>query len=455
MILRPNQVQAVKDINDFIHSDMDNGIVVSPVATGKSIIIAEAVKLFNAPTIVLQPNKELLKQNYEKYTSYGFEASIYSASLKRRDVGQVTYATIGSIVSDLESFRDIGVENICCDEIQYGSKEGNQLADVCKTLKIKKKLGLTATPIFLRNSQEGAFLQMMSNNRESIFRNIIHVTQIQDIQKYWTPINYRFSKEGVNDSMLKLNSTGRDFTAESLKKFYDANSIEYKILRSVSWLKEKCVNQALIFVPSVAEAESIATQIVGAEVLHGGTKPKEREKIVEGFKNKEVSYVVNVDVLGTGFDYPELPAIIHGRPTNSFVTYYQHIGRGVRVHENKKEVWFLDLVGNVNKFGKIENFRFEQDAKGKWEMWDSEKKITHNGFKPKIISMSEILDLEENIRNYVISTGKYKNYNLVEVVKKDKRYLQWMASDKYEPMSENSQLDKESAIIALKHFNII
>jgi DNA repair protein RadD len=455
MILRPNQVNAIRDIQEFIHSDLDNGIVVSPVATGKSIIIAETVKLFNAPTICLQPNKELLKQNYEKYTGYGFDASIYSASLKRKDVGQVTYATIGSIMSDLGSFRDIGVQNIIADEIQYGSKDGNQLAEACKFLKIKKKIGLTATPIFLRNSQEGSFLQMMSNNRESIFRNIIHVTQIQDIQQYWTPINYKYSKEGVNSLMLQLNSTGRDYTAESLKRFYDSNSIEYKILRSISWLKEKGVYQALIFVPSVAEAESIAIQIVGGEVLHGGTKPKERERIVEGFKSGEIPYVINVDVLGTGFDYPKLPAIIHGRPTNSFVTYYQHIGRVVRTHTDKKQAWFLDLVGNVQKFGKIEEFRFEQDKKGKWEMWDSEKKITHNGFKPKIISMSEILELEENIRSYLIMTGKYKNYNLIEVVKKDKRYLQWMASDKFEPMSENAQRDKESAIIALKYFNII
>jgi len=455
MILRPNQVNAVRDINDFIHSDMDNGIVVSPVATGKSIIIAETVKLFNTPTICLQPNKELLKQNYEKYTSYGFDASIYSASLKRKDVGQVTYATIGSIMSDLESFKDIGVENIIADEIQYGSKDGNQLAEACKFLKIKKRIGLTATPIFLRNSQEGSFLQMMSNNRESIFKNIIHVTQIQDIQQYWPPINYKYSKEGVNSSMLQLNSTGRDYTAESLKKFYDSNSIEYKILRSMSWLKERGVYQALIFVPSVAEAESIAGQIVGGELLHGGTKPKERERIVDGFKSGEIPYVINVDVLGTGFDYPKLPAIIHGRPTNSFVTYYQHIGRVVRTHPDKKEAWFLDLVGNVQKFGKIEDFRFEQDKKGKWEMWDSEKKITHNGFKPKIISMSEILELEENIRSYVISSGKYANHNLIQVVKKDKKYLQWMASSKFEPFTENSQKDKEAAIIALKHFNII
>ena len=455
MILRPNQVSAVKDISNFIQSDLDNGLVISPVATGKSILIAESVKLFNSPTICLQPNKELLKQNYEKYTSYGFEASIYSASLKSREVGQVTYATIGSIISDLESFRAMGVKNILVDECHVGAKEGNQLAEVCRVLKIKKRLGFTATPIFLKNSQEGSFLQMMVNSRDSIFKNIIHVTQIQDIQPYWSPINYRYSKSGVDSSMLQLNTTGRDYTAASLKKFYDSNSIEYKILKSITWLKEKGVNQALIFVPSVDEATSIASQIVGAEVLHGKTPAKEREYIVEGFKSGIIQYVVNVDVLGTGFDYPKLPAIIHGRPTNSFVTYYQHIGRGVRIHPTKKEFWFLDLVGNVEKFGKIENFRFDQDKKGKWEMYADEVKITQNGFKPKVITMTEILELQDNIRHYTIHAGKYANHNLIDVVKKDKRYLKWLASDKYEPYSDNSQKDKEAAIIALKHFNII
>ena len=457
MILRPNQVQALEDIRNFIESPLKDGIVISPVATGKSILIAETIKLLGCPVLIIQPNKELLKQNYDKYTRYGFEASIYSASLGEKNATKTTFATIGSIISDLQTFKDLGVKAICLDEAHWAAKEQNQLGEVCSFLGVNKMIGLTATPFINKNTMEGSYIQMMNRSRDCLFNNIIHVTQIQDILQYWTPITYKFSKGGTNSSMLQLNSTGRDYTAESLKRFYDSNSIEYKILRSISWLKDRGINQSLIFVPSVAEAESLALQIVGARVLHGKTNKKERDEIVQGFVEGLIPYVINVDVLGTGFDYPNLPSIIHGRPTNSIITYYQHIGRGVRLGTNGKKIdfLFLDLVGNVDKFGKIEDLRFEQDKKGRWELFINEKQLTSNGFKPKVISMNEIMALEENIRDYTLSFGKYANHNLVQLVKKDKKYLKWMASDKFEPFSEGSQKDKEAVKYILKHFNLI
>jgi len=60
--------------------------------------------------------------------------------------------------------------------------------------------------------------------------------------------------------------------------------------------------------------------------------------------------------LTTGFDFPELDAIIMARPTNSLSLYYQIIGRGLRKAEGKENCLLIDLSGNVNKFGKIENF---------------------------------------------------------------------------------------------------
>jgi len=392
MKLRPNQIQAVRDINDFIHSDLKDGIVVCPTGGGKTIIISEAIKLFNSPTIVLQPSAEILEQNYEEYTSDGFEASIYSASLKQKNIGHTTFATIGSIISNLEAFKALGVQNIIMDECDIASKEGNRLGDVMKFLKVKKLLGLTATPIITKNSQEGSYFQMMHRSRECLFNNIIHVTQIQDVLEYWTPIKYKASREKVDSSMLKLNSTGNDYTAESMKKFYDSNSIEYKILMSIKYLKEQRISDSLIFVPSVDEAMSISNQIVGAEFIHGKMNKNERDRIVKGFKSNEIPYVVNVDVMGVGFNKKSLQSGIHARPTNSIRTIYQHVGRGVRQFEGKDFFWFLDLVGNIDKFGRIETFRFDQDAKGKWDMYAGDKKITHNGFKPKIISMSEILE---------------------------------------------------------------
>jgi len=104
MALRPYQEKAVAAGIAFLNSKStgskakDRGVIIAPTAAGKSHIIAAIAKEVGK-VVVLQPSQELLKQNYAKYVADGCEASIYSASLNEKNVGHVTFATIGSIKS--------------------------------------------------------------------------------------------------------------------------------------------------------------------------------------------------------------------------------------------------------------------------------------------------------------------------------------------------------------------
>jgi DNA repair protein RadD len=75
-------------------------LVISPTAGGKSIYVAETVKRVNAPILVLQPSKELLLQNYEKFMKVGGEATICCASLKTKTNKGVDYTQLedGTII---------------------------------------------------------------------------------------------------------------------------------------------------------------------------------------------------------------------------------------------------------------------------------------------------------------------------------------------------------------------
>lgn len=96
--LRKYQKEAVDvGIKFFNEKKAIPSIMVLPTAAGKSIIIAQICKNIEEKVLILQPSKELLEQNYGKYISLGGEASIYSASLNTKEIGHVTYATIGSI----------------------------------------------------------------------------------------------------------------------------------------------------------------------------------------------------------------------------------------------------------------------------------------------------------------------------------------------------------------------
>lgn len=58
-----------------------NAIMVLPTGSGKSLIIADIAARLDGHTLVFQPSKEILEQNFKKLCSYGIlDCSIYSAS---------------------------------------------------------------------------------------------------------------------------------------------------------------------------------------------------------------------------------------------------------------------------------------------------------------------------------------------------------------------------------------
>jgi DNA repair protein RadD len=83
-----------------------------------------------------------------------------------------------------------------------------------------------------------------------------------------------------------------------------------------------------------------------------------------------------VGVLTVGFDFPELDTIIIARPTLSLALYMQMIGRGIRKAEGKKDCAIVDLCGNYNRFGKIEDIKYVTDENDKWVIKSGEKLLS-------------------------------------------------------------------------------
>lgn len=82
-----------------------NGLIILPTGAGKSLVIADIASKIDEPLIVLQPSREILEQNYSKSKSYGVEdCSIFSASLNRKEINRITFATIGSLMNHVEEF---------------------------------------------------------------------------------------------------------------------------------------------------------------------------------------------------------------------------------------------------------------------------------------------------------------------------------------------------------------
>lgn len=145
--LRPYQQEA-SDIAVRLLKNSDKPFIIqAATGAGKSLIIADICHKLDAHVLILQPSKEILEQNYNKLKSYGIDdISIYSASLKSKEIAKYTYATIGSIYKKPELFSSF--EYVIIDEC-HGVNPRNEmgmLTSFLKAIGCNKVCGLTATP---------------------------------------------------------------------------------------------------------------------------------------------------------------------------------------------------------------------------------------------------------------------------------------------------------------------
>lgn len=454
IILRPNQEQAKKDSEKFIFdSAHKRGVIVAPVATGKSVLVASISEISSKKCLVVQPNYELLMQNIEKARCFNMDASIYSASAGQKDISNLTYATPLSLISEPDKFKDFDI--VIIDEADFAMSNtlsGGKVSDKGKFnqfldyINPNKVIGLTATPIQLVTTGAGSEIKMMTRSRRSYWNqaDIFHVTQIQDIkEKYWADIKIEVV-EGT-EKYLRLNSTGNEFTNESIIKNYKENNTNNKILDQYENLINKGKKSILTFVPSVLEGESLKRLNKDFEFIYDKTPKKERAAIIKAFKRGDIPNIINCLVLGVGFDHPELDAIIMGRNTNSFRNYYQWYGRVVRPiimpdgSIFKKKGTVIDLTGNYKRFGSVENITFEKQEYTKgWAMWNEDKIMTGYPFEnwdmptreevEKVYNQSLIKGKKpEEIK---FPFGKHKGKDLSNVFKFDKGYLKWLVTNK-------------------------
>lgn len=371
---RPYQTSAIDHAVSYFKSDADyNAFEILPTGSGKSIVIANVAKGVHdrGQTLVFQPSKEILDQNYRKFRSYGFRAGIYSAAAGSKFVDDVTFAMIGSVIRKKHLFRN--VKHVIIDECHLVDADQGMYHDFLHSLPDAKVLGLTATPYRLGSTSDGVQLQFINRTTPKIFQECLYYIQNKTLFEAGHLAKLKYFDENVIDrTMIRLNSKGTDFDDQSLRAYLNTVNMSQKIILRANDVLTKRKN-LLIFCGSIEEAYKIQRGIPGSQVLTGETDQHERDAMLTAFKKGVIRCLINVGVLTTGFDYPELEAVIFGRSTMSLSLYYQIVGRGMRPHHLKEDCWIVDLGGNVNLFGKIETMEIRVSEKGLYSVWNTER----------------------------------------------------------------------------------
>ena len=354
-----------------------NAIMVLPTGSGKSLVIADIASRLSEPTLVFQPSKEILEQNFLKLTSYGvLDCAIYSASMNSKNIARITFATIGSVINNKEQFSHF--RNIIVDECHFVNAKQGMYFDFLEQMNAPV-LGLTATPYRLSSNSFGSILKFITRTKPRVFKDVIYYCQVGELaqRNYLAKLEY-YQVRAIHTQNLQLNSTRADYTDKSVKAEYQRSGFQNKILEIVERLIRADRENILVFTRFVEEAQFLVDRLEGlAEIVTAQTPKKERERILKEFKSGEIRVVANVGILTTGFDYPELSTIVLARPTMSLALYYQMVGRGIRPHSTKKCSWIVDLCENYDRFGKVENLVLSRDSKGLWGVFSDEKQLTN------------------------------------------------------------------------------
>lgn len=360
-------------VSFMLDGSRKNGIIVAPTGCGKTVILSRIAAELGEPLLVFGPSREIVQQNAEKLRYYGFNPSIYSASLNRRQVGsEVVLATIGSAVNYPALFADY--RHVVVDEAHVVNPKQGMYRQFFDALGGVKILGLTATPYRMATNSYGTELRWLTRTKPRIFHDVVFYIQNSDLfaEGYLAKLEYQVVK-GFNKDRLKVHSSGAEYTDESVQKHLFEIGFDQKLEKVVRRLLEVGRKSILVFTRFVQEAERLAAALGGA-VVTAKTPKAQREAVLRDFKSDRIQVVANVNCLATGFDYPELDTAVLARPTMSLSVYYQQCGRPMRPHSSKESAWIVDMVGLVEQFGKIEDLTIHEDP---WRICSGLRPLTN------------------------------------------------------------------------------
>ena len=365
------QSQANAAVWEYLGSKSGNCVAVLPTGAGKSLLIALLIQQaleFGGRVVVLAHRKELLQQNADEIRGLipGVDVGIYSAGLKKKEIHNAV--VVAGIQSVFRKAEDLGRRHLVIvdeahlisdlEESMYGQFLGAMKAN--EGLRI---VGLTATPF---RTGAGPIC-----GPERIFQRVVFEAKTAQLiaEGFLCPITNKVAEAEVNTDKVGLR--GGEFVESEMQAAFDVDEKVWAACLEILD-KTKDRNSVLIFASGVHHAEQIAetinAMVLGevATVVTGETLPIERAETLRRFVAGELRFLVNVDVLTTGFNARCVDAIAILRATMSPGLFCQMVGRGLRLHDSKTNCLLLDFGGNIARHGSIDDENFgRSEGKGR------------------------------------------------------------------------------------------
>ena len=344
-------------------------LLVSPTASGKSLIIYLIVRALNVKTLIIVPTTSLVSQLYADFQEYGWDSAKYCHQVY---AGQDKVSDKQVVISTWQSIYKLGKKifepyKLVVGDEAHGFKSKSLTSIMTKCVNAEYRIGTTGT---LDGTQTHKLVL------EGLFGKVYKVTSTAKLidRKQLAPFR-------VDIIILKYP----DVICEQFRKIKYADELEFivghekrnKYIRNLVLSLE---GNTLLLFRLVKKHGRILYDMIKEKTndnrktffVFGGTETETREQIRAIAETEQDAIIVaSYGVFSTGINIRNLHNIVFSSPSKSRIRNLQSIGRGLRLSDNNQETVLYDIADDLRwKNRKNYAFRHHED---RMKIYDEEK----------------------------------------------------------------------------------
>ena len=334
--LRPLQQQAVNGVLSREH-----GLLEAGTGAGKTVMSLWIVAERGQPALIIVHTKELLNQWIDRIETF--------LEVPREEVGiigggkfsigaRTTVATVQSLYKRVDEVSPF-IGHLVCDETHRAPCR--MFTEAVSAFPAKYRLGLTATPWRRDGLSKVIFWHVGDVTGKINKSDLVKAGNLCKAEVHWV------------ETGTTTCADPAEYYAQALSELTEDEDRNRLIARAVAG--NACHGISLILSDRKAHCEALGGMLsehgVYAEVLTGGTRPKDRERIVQALQSGECRYLIATgQLIGEGFDLPGISTVFLSTPVKFSGRLIQYIGRALRPAPGKDRAVIFDFVDDHGVF---------------------------------------------------------------------------------------------------------
>ena len=323
------------------------GVIVLATGGGKTLIIATlAQTLFDhrafRKALIIVPNLGLVEQTYNDFIEYGVKMSVSKWTGKdevnlNADIIIANLGILQSKKTDL-SFLD-QIDLLVVDEV-HTSRKGNQINKLIDEIKTNHKYGFTGTLPENKLDQWNIIGKIGPIIIEKSSYELRQKKVISPATALVLEINYKTKP---------LFSGAQNRYREELE-FLFTNNFRNNIMLNFT---KKVNNNTLILVDYIKHGEQLFNVLKNntdkkVYFVQGAVELEDRERIKKIMEYKDNVICIAISkIFSTGINIKNIHYIVFAGGGKAKIKILQSIGRGLRQHHSKKQLYIVDLADQL------------------------------------------------------------------------------------------------------------